>query len=75
MIFTIPVHAFLTGERNGYYQDFGEFNQFVKALQEGFVYSGQYSPYRRRRHGSSSRHLPSSKFVVFSQIMTRWEIG
>jgi maltooligosyltrehalose trehalohydrolase len=61
------LHTLLTGERNGYYQDFGDFNQFVKALQEGFVYCGQYSPYRRRRHGSSSKHLPPSKFVIFSQ--------
>jgi maltooligosyltrehalose trehalohydrolase len=61
------LHTLLTGEQNGYYQDFGDFNQFVKALQEGFVYCGQYSPFRRRRHGSSSKHLPPSKFVIFSQ--------
>jgi maltooligosyltrehalose trehalohydrolase len=61
------LHTLLTGERNGYYKDFGEFNQLVKALGEGFVYSGQYSSYRKRRHGTSSRHLPPSKFVVFSQ--------
>jgi len=61
------LHTLLTGEQNGYYQDFGDFNQFIKALQEGFVYCGQYSPYRRRRHGSSSKHLPPSKFVIFSQ--------
>jgi maltooligosyltrehalose trehalohydrolase len=61
------LHTLLTGEQNGYYQDFGNFNQLVKALQEGFVYCGQYSPYRRRRHGSSSKHLPPSKFVIFSQ--------
>jgi maltooligosyltrehalose trehalohydrolase len=61
------LHTLLTGEKNGYYQDFGEFHQLVKALREGFVYSGQYSPYRKRRHGSSSKHLPPTKFVVFSQ--------
>jgi maltooligosyltrehalose trehalohydrolase len=61
------LHTLLTGEQNGYYKDFGDFNQLVKALQEGFVYCGQYSPYRRRRHGSSSKHLPPSKFVIFSQ--------
>jgi maltooligosyltrehalose trehalohydrolase len=61
------LHTLLTGERDGYYQDFSEFNQLGKALREGFVYSGQYSPYRRRRHGSSSKHLPPSKFIVFSQ--------
>jgi len=71
------LHTLLTGEQNGYYQDFGKFKQLVKALQEGFVYGGQYSPYRRRRHGSSSKHLPPSKFVIFSQnhdqVGNRWK--
>jgi maltooligosyltrehalose trehalohydrolase len=57
----------LTGERAAYYQDFGELGQLVKAFSEGFVYSGQYSPYRRRRHGNSSRDLPAHRLVVFSQ--------
>jgi len=61
------LHTLLTGERNGYYRDFGDFQQLVKALREGFVYNGQYSSYRKRRHGSSSKHLPPKKFVVFSQ--------
>jgi len=61
------LHTLLTGERNGYYQDFGDFKQLVKALREGFVYSGQYSSYRKRQHGSSSKHLPPSKFVIFFQ--------
>jgi maltooligosyltrehalose trehalohydrolase len=61
------LHTLLTEERNGYYRDFGDSGQLVKALREGFVYSGQYSPYRKRRHGSSSKHLPPSKFVIFSQ--------
>jgi maltooligosyltrehalose trehalohydrolase len=61
------LHTLLTGERNGYYQDFGDLNQLAKALREGFVYSGQYSPYRKRRHGSSSSHISPSKFVIFSQ--------
>jgi maltooligosyltrehalose trehalohydrolase len=61
------LHTLLTGERNGYYEDFGKFEQWVKALREGFVYSGQYSSFRRRRHGNSSKHLPPAKFIVFSQ--------
>jgi maltooligosyltrehalose trehalohydrolase len=61
------LHTLLTGERNGYYRDFGDIDQMVKAIREGFVYSSQYSPYRKRRHGSSSRHLHPSKFVIFSQ--------
>jgi maltooligosyltrehalose trehalohydrolase len=61
------LHTLLTGERSGYYQDFGRFDQLVKALQEGFAYSGQYSSFRKRKHGNSSKHLPSTKFVIFSQ--------
>jgi maltooligosyltrehalose trehalohydrolase len=61
------LHTLLTKERSGYYRDFGGIGQLVKALGEGFVYSGQYSSFRRRRHGNSSKHLPPSKFVVFSQ--------
>jgi maltooligosyltrehalose trehalohydrolase len=61
------LHTLLTGEGNGYYLDFGDIDQLAKALREGFVYSGQYSAYRKRRHGSSSRRLPPSKFVIFSQ--------
>jgi maltooligosyltrehalose trehalohydrolase len=61
------LHTLLTGERSGYYRDFGEIHQMAKAIREGFVYSGQYSAYRKRRHGSSSKHLPPTKFVIFSQ--------
>jgi maltooligosyltrehalose trehalohydrolase len=61
------LHTLLTEERDGYYADFGEFSHLVKALKEGFVYSGQRSRYRLRRHGNSSANIPHHAFVVFSQ--------
>jgi maltooligosyltrehalose trehalohydrolase len=61
------VHALLTGERDGYYQDYGSVKQLAKAIKEGFVYSGTYSPYRRRRHGSPSGDLPGQRFIVCTQ--------
>ncbi len=61
------LHVLLTGERAGYYQDFGQPQQLVKALREGFIYSGQYSVYRQRRHGVPSRDIPADRFVVFAQ--------
>lgn len=61
------VHALLTSETNGYYQDFGKVEDLVKALREGFVYSGQYSAYREQRHGNSSLEIPARQFVVFDQ--------
>lgn len=61
------LHALLTGERSGYYGDFGGLEELGKAYREGFVYSGQYSAYRRRRHGNSSRAIAGRRFVVCAQ--------
>jgi len=61
------LHALLTGEKAGYYQDFGKMSHLIKAFREGYVISWQYSAYRRRHHGSSSRERPARQFVVFSQ--------
>jgi maltooligosyltrehalose trehalohydrolase len=57
----------LTPERSGYYADYGEFEQLAKAYREGFVYTGEYSVYRRHRHGTCARDIPAERFVVFSQ--------
>jgi maltooligosyltrehalose trehalohydrolase len=61
------LHALLTGEETGYYLDFGRTEQLAKAWREGFIYSGEYSSYRRRRHGSSSREVAATRWVVFAQ--------
>lgn len=61
------LHALVTGEANAYLSDFGELAHMSKALSEGFVYTGEYSPYRKRRHGSPSKGRPGSRFIVFSQ--------
>jgi maltooligosyltrehalose trehalohydrolase len=61
------LHTLLTKENSGYYQDFGKLHHLVKAFRQGFVYSGGYSLYRKRRHGNSSSQLPAERFVVFSQ--------
>ena len=61
------LHVELTGEQTGYYQDFAGFGQLAKSFREGFVYSGEYSVYRRRRHGSSARGIAPDRLVVFAQ--------
>ena len=61
------LHALVTGERQGYYEDFGSVKHLVKAFEEGFVYSGQYSRFRKRNHGSSSADLPARQFIVCAQ--------
>ncbi len=61
------LHALLTGEQTGYYQDFGRLHQLARAWRRGFVYDGQYSGYRQRAHGNSSRNIPAQQLVVFAQ--------
>ncbi len=61
------LHVLLTGERSGYYCDFGGVSQLAKALQHAFVYDGEFSRYRQRPHGRSPQHLPAGKFVVCTQ--------
>jgi maltooligosyltrehalose trehalohydrolase len=61
------LHTLLTGEREGYYQDFGQLRQLAKAYAEGFVYAGEHSSFRRRRHGNSSRTIPAERFIVCAQ--------
>jgi maltooligosyltrehalose trehalohydrolase len=51
------LHAVVTGETFGYYEDFGSLHELATALSRGFVYAGNHSTHRGRRHG---RPLPSS---------------
>jgi maltooligosyltrehalose trehalohydrolase len=61
------LHTLLTGERDGYYQDFGSLAQMAKSMAGGFVYTGQYSPYRRRRHGVPADEMEACHHVVCIQ--------
>ena len=57
------VHALLTGERDGYYRDFGSFEDLETAVRDEFVYAGRYSEHRGRRHGNSAAGMSGSRFV------------
>lgn len=61
------LHAWLTGERAGYYEDFGRVADVAKALTHGQVYDGIYSAHRKRHHGRSTADLPGRRFVGFLQ--------
>ncbi|MEB3291167.1 MAG: malto-oligosyltrehalose trehalohydrolase [Leptolyngbya sp.] len=61
------LHTRLTGETDGYYEDFGHPDLLGKALHQGFAYDGVYSHYRRRRHGNDARDRPPQQFVVYAQ--------
>ncbi len=61
------LHAFATGERHGYYSDFGGCAELVEAFSRGLVYAGRYSPHRRRRHGRADPRLSGAQLVGFAQ--------
>lgn len=48
------------------YIDFGRMDQLVKGYREGFVHSGEWVQFRKRRHGTSSAGVPGQQFVVFN---------
>jgi maltooligosyltrehalose trehalohydrolase len=61
------LRVLLTGEREGYYEDFGDVWQLAKAFRAPHVHDGTWSGVRGRVFGASSGHLPPEAFVVFSQ--------
>ena len=61
------LHTALTGERNGYYQDFGSLADLAYALKNAFVYDGRFSVFRNRRHGRKPVGLAGSRFLGYLQ--------
>jgi maltooligosyltrehalose trehalohydrolase len=63
------LHATLTGERHGYYGDFGSLETLSTALSSAFVHAGTWSSFRQRTHGRpvDRRSTPGSRFVAYLQ--------
>jgi maltooligosyltrehalose trehalohydrolase len=61
------LHSVLTGETNGYYADFGRIEHIARALTQGFVYAGEYSPFRERRHGQPLGDISGHKLLGYLQ--------
>ncbi len=60
------LHVLLTGERDGYYSDFGTVENLAKAFHRPLVYDGGYSHFRRRSFGAPGGDRPPEQFVVFN---------
>jgi malto-oligosyltrehalose trehalohydrolase len=61
------VHAFLTEARQWYYSDFGQAEQLVELLRHPYVYQGNFSAFRDRKHGARAEGLAGNRFIVFLQ--------
>ncbi len=62
------LHALVSGERNGYYSDFGDTATLVDTLKEVFHHRGQLSTFRGRSHGRSVNRdvIPASRFITYT---------
>ncbi len=63
------LHAILTGECDGYYEDYAADPHagLCRSLAEGFVYQGEVSRHEETPRGEPSAHLPPTAFVTFLQ--------
>jgi len=62
------LHVLLTGEHEGYYQDFQDATHLLaRCLSHGFAYEGQIAPHMGQPRGEPSAHLPTTAFVVCLQ--------
>ena len=62
-------HAAVTGERQGYYCDFGSMRALVKTLTRVFFHDGTWSAFRGRSHGRpvDLLRIPSFRFLGYLQ--------
>ncbi|MDP9084129.1 MAG: malto-oligosyltrehalose trehalohydrolase [Pseudomonadota bacterium] len=61
------IHRFFTNEIDGYYADFCGLADLATALRDGYVYQGQYSAHRQRRHGRPPTGIGAQQLVVCAQ--------
>jgi len=63
------LHPLLTGEKEGYYEDFHDSGatKLARVLAEGFLFQGEEMPHLGRARGEPSAHLPPTAFVLFLQ--------
>lgn len=65
------VHAWITGERSGYYADFGSAEVLATVLERIFLHAGTWSSFRRQVWGTpvepDSADYDAHSFVTFLQ--------
>lgn len=62
------VHTAVSGERQGYYTDFGSLETLATTLRRGYFHAGTYSSFRRRRHGRplDTRAIPATALLAYT---------
>jgi maltooligosyltrehalose trehalohydrolase len=62
------IHTAVSGERQGYYADFGSLASLATTLRNGFFHAGTYSSFRRRRHGRplDTWAIPATRLLAYT---------
>lgn len=69
------IHTAVSGERQGYYADFGSLQTLAQTLAHGFFHAGTYSSFRGRRHGRplDIAAIPATRLVAYT--LTHDQVG
>jgi maltooligosyltrehalose trehalohydrolase len=69
------IHAAVSGERHGYYTDFGTLETLAQTLKHGYFHAGTYSSFRHRRHGRplDTTTIPATRLLAYT--LTHDQVG
>ena len=65
------IHTAVSGERQGYYADFGSLATLATTLRHGFFHAATYSSFRQRRHGrpldtAKASGIPATRLLAYT---------
>ncbi|MFV8247435.1 malto-oligosyltrehalose trehalohydrolase [Mycolicibacterium peregrinum] len=69
------IHTAVSGERQGYYADFGSLATLAQTLKHGYFHAGTYSSFRHRRHGRplDTTTIPGTRLLAYT--LTHDQVG
>ncbi|MGV0685073.1 malto-oligosyltrehalose trehalohydrolase [Mycolicibacterium thermoresistibile] len=69
------IHSAVSGERQGYYADFGTIETLADTLRNGYFHAGTYSSFRGRRHGRplDTTRIPATRLLAYT--LTHDQVG
>ena len=62
------IHTAVSGERQGYYADFGSLATLATTLRHGFFHAATHSSFRQRRHGRplDTASIPATRLLAYT---------
>ncbi|GAT09496.1 malto-oligosyltrehalose trehalohydrolase [Mycolicibacterium novocastrense] len=69
------IHSAVSGEQQGYYNDFGTLEALAATLKNGYYHAGTYSSFRHRRHGRplDTATIPATRLLAYT--LTHDQVG